>query len=75
MLIPSRVIIRELEKKYPAGCTVELVEMNDLQAPPPGTKGTVVCVDGIGTIHVRWETGSALGVVYGEDECKVVSAS
>lgn len=26
-------------------------------------------VDSMGTIHVAWETGSTLGVVYGEDKC------
>ena len=34
-----------------------------------GSKGTVVAVDDIGTIHVAWECSSSLGVVYGEDLC------
>lgn len=33
----------------------------------PGTRGTVVCVDDIGTIHVNWDNGSGLGPVPGED--------
>lgn len=29
----------------------------------PGTEGTVVHVDDGGTVHVRWDTGSTLGLV------------
>ncbi len=56
-----------LRKMFPAGTGVSLVKMNDDQAPPIGTKGKVMCVDDIGTIHVAWENGSTLGVLYGID--------
>lgn len=36
----------------PAGCRVQLDEMDDVQAPPIGTKGTVTGVDDIGCIMV-----------------------
>ena len=36
----------------------------------PGLKGTVLSVDDIGTIHVAWDNGSSLGVVYGVDVIK-----
>ena len=49
-----------------------LAEMDDTQAPPVGTRGTVIAVDDIGTIHVRWDNGSSLGVVFGEDLCRRV---
>ena len=65
--------LEKLMKKYPEGTRVELISMNDVQAPPKGTLGTVFYVDDIGTIHVRWDNGKSLGVVYGEDECRVVS--
>lgn len=65
--------LEKLRKKYPEGARVELISMNDVQAPPNGTLGTVFYVDDIGTIHVRWDNGPSLGVVYGEDMCKVVS--
>jgi hypothetical protein len=41
--------------------------MDDGQAPPEGTKGTVMYVDDVGTVHVSWENGSSLGAVLGED--------
>ena len=69
----SKARLECLRSQYAPGTRVELVEMNDRQAPPPGTKGTVVCVDDIGTTHVHWDNGSTLGVVYGEDRCRVIA--
>jgi hypothetical protein len=63
----NRKRIEVLKKQYPSGCKLELVSMDDEFAPPAGTKGTVVHVDDIGTIHIAWETGSTLGVVPGVD--------
>ena len=62
--------LERLRKRYPAGCRVQLIEMDDLQAPPAGTKGTVVGVDDIGSIMVDWDNGSGLSVVYGKDRCR-----
>ena len=66
----SKEELKKLQEEYPVGCTVELLEMNDVQAPPIHTKGVVRHVDDIGTIFVNWETGSSLGVAYGEDRCR-----
>lgn len=69
---PDKAIIKRLQKAYPEGSRVKLIEMDDLQAPPPGTMGTVQGVDDIGTVLVAWDSGSGLGVVYGIDRiCKV----
>lgn len=51
-----------LRKMYPKGTRVELHYMDDLQAPPSGTKGTVTWVDDIGQIHVNWDNGSSLAL-------------
>lgn len=72
MLIISKESLKGIRERYVKGTLVELVSMNDIQAPPEGTRGTVMCVDDMGTIHVAWETGSSLGVVFGEDACKIV---
>ncbi len=64
---------RELEtlrQEFPVGARVVLVKMDDKQAPPIGTKGTVRGVDDIGSIMVKWDNGSGLSVAYGEDICK-----
>jgi hypothetical protein len=70
---PSRELVESLRKRYPVGCRVELVRMDDPQAPPVGTNGTVRGVDDIGSIMVAWDNGCGLSVAYGEDTCKVVS--
>ena len=57
---------------YTPGTKVVLVKMDDKQAPPIGTVGEVIHVDDIGTIHVKWENGSTLGVVPGADKIKAV---
>jgi hypothetical protein len=46
--------------------------MDDVQAPPVGTKGTVVGVDDAGSILVCWDNGSSLNVAYGEDLCRKI---
>jgi hypothetical protein len=56
--------------QYPVGCRVELVRMDDAQAPPTGTQGTVYGVDDTGSICVNWDNGSGLNIVYGVDVCR-----
>ena len=65
-----RETIEYLRESFPRGCRVELVQMDDPQAPPIGTLGTVIGIDDLGTIHVNWDNGSGLGVAYGEDSCR-----
>lgn len=61
-----------LKDKYKPGTRIELVQMDDPQAPPVGTKGTVFGVDALGSIMVKWDNGSTLSVIYGVDRCKVI---
>ena len=70
----SKEALQALRERYPAGTRVELVHMDDPfnTKLTPGCRGTVRTVDDIGTIHVRWDCGSGLGVVYGEDVCRKV---
>ena len=59
--------------RFPSREIVELVFMDDIQAPPAGTKGTVRGVDDIGSNMVSWDNGSSLSVAYGEDSCRRIS--
>ena len=70
MRMISKEALRALRERYPAGTRVELVQMDDAQAPPVGTKGTVRGVDDMGSIMVAWDNGSGLNVVYGVDICR-----
>ena len=74
MTFPRKEIVDRIKREYPAGCRVELTHMDDPYTKiPEGTLGTVRVVDDTGTIHVDWDNGSGLGVVYGEDSCKKIS--
>ena len=73
MSFPSRAVVEMLRRQYPKGTRVELLDMDDRQAPPIGTLGTVNGVDDIGSIMVRWDNGSSLSVVYGKDSVRIVS--
>lgn len=63
----SREIIQKLKETYPVGTRVKLIQMEDDQAPPTGTLGTVYGVDAIGSILVKWDNGSMLDVIFKED--------
>lgn len=70
MPFPNKETVDLLRSRYPKGTRVELLRMDDPQAPPVGTKGTVQGVDDAGSIMVAWDNGSGLNVVYGEDLCR-----
>lgn len=72
MNTPAKAVIEALKRKFPNGTIVELLRMDDPQAPPVGTLGRVIAVDAVGTIHVCWDTGSTMGVAYGEDLCRKI---
>jgi len=70
MQFPDRETVAQVRKAYPKGCRVILEQMDDIQAPPIGTKGTVIGVDDTASVMVRWDNGSRLHVVYGVDKCR-----
>lgn len=72
MGFPRREIVEKIKADFPPGTRIVLTHMDDPQAPPKGTKGTVQFVDDTGTIHPNWDGGGSLGIVYGEDSCRKV---
>jgi uncharacterized protein DUF4314 len=58
------------------GQRVELVQIGEDKRdfdPPPGTKGTVRFIDDTGTVHVKWDNGSQLGLIFeAGDRFKVI---
>ena len=57
-----------LKRKYPSGTKIMLDLMGkDPRPVPPGTKGIVLFVDDIGTVHCAFENGRQLGLIPGED--------
>ena len=72
MEFPSRDVVNMLRVKYPKGTRVVLLEMDDPQAPPIGTKGTVRHVDDAAGIGVNWDNGSTLSAIYGVDRIRKI---
>lgn len=67
MKILNKKTVENVRRQYPVGSRVELVKMDDPQAPPIGTKGTVRGVDDTGSILVNWDNGGGLNVLFGVD--------
>jgi len=64
-------MLKALRSYYPPGTRVELVRMGDPYTRlKPGDQGTGSFVDDTGTVFVNWDSGSGLGVVFGEDEIR-----
>jgi hypothetical protein len=65
--------LKQLRDTYTPGTRVVLIQMDDPYTKLiPGDRGTVTSVDDIGTIHVKWDRGGSLGVVFGEDSCRKI---
>ncbi len=72
MRFPSKEQLERLRREYSAGTRVKLTAMDDAQAPPVGTQGTVLAVDDLGDLIMRWDNGSGLNLVCGVDGFKKV---
>lgn len=73
MVFPRKEIVEAVRARYPKGTRVELVSMDDPYSKlKPGDRGTVDHVDDTAMVHVSWDCGSGLGVVYGEDEIRIL---
>ena len=71
---PRKAAVEARRARYTKGVRVELVRMNDpYRKMPSGLQGTVDFVDDTGTVFVKWDDGSSLGAVYGEDEIRLLA--
>ena len=60
--------LRALREKYPPGSRITLKHMNDPYHPvAPCMTGTLTNIDDAGTVHVTWDNGRTLGLIFGED--------
>jgi len=73
MMFPSREIVEIVKSQYPKGTKVRLISMNDpYHRLKAGDEGIVSGVDDMATIHVHWDSGLCLGVIYGEDYVEAI---
>lgn len=64
----DKTILENLSKTYSKDTRIELIEMGEDPNPiPPNTRGSVICVDDLGQVHVRFDNGRTLAVIPGED--------
>ena len=68
----EKLSVAMIKARYLPGMQIRLIEMDDKQAPPAGTLGTVTCVDDVGTVHMKWENGSSLGLIPNVDRFQVI---
>lgn len=62
----------EFTKDIPVGSRVRLMHTSDPYTHlKPGAEGTVSLIDGFGTVHVKWDNGGSLGLIWGEDRWTV----
>ncbi len=71
----SEKALNSLRERFPTGCRVELLQMEDEYAPPRGTIGTVTGIDSTGSLLVDWDNGSGLNVLYGIDRVRKIADS
>ena len=65
---------KRLRETYKPGMRIELNHMcSDPQPIPDGSRGTVVAVDDIGSIMMKWDNGRSLSLIYGEDSFRILS--
>ena len=63
-----RTNVEHLRELYPSGTRVKLTSnLNDPQPIEAGTCGTVLCVDGIGQLIMKWDNGRSLALIPGVD--------
>lgn len=72
MKLPNRETVASIRRRYPIGTRIELVRMDDAQAPPAGTRGTVTGVDDTASLLIKWDNGSTLNVIYDIDVARIV---
>ena len=65
--------IRIIKSMYQKGMRVKLREMKDSYTNlKEGDEGTIEFVDDLGTIFVKWDNGSGLGLIIGEDSFEIM---
>ena len=72
----SKAALEARRVRYKKGCRVELVSMEDPYAKlMPGEQGTVIAVDDIGSVHIKWDSGSNVAALHNEDVIKLVGGN
>jgi hypothetical protein len=60
------------DPKAKIGMRVRIIKMEDEYGVDEGMEGTILTIDDLGTLHVRWDDGSQLGVIPGMDKYELL---
>ena len=69
---PTRQEVERIRSRYQAGMRIELLRMDDVQAPPAGTRGTIITVDDVGDLIVAWDNGCGLKLIPSVDAFRII---
>lgn len=73
MFVMTETELNRIKNNYPHGTRIELIFMDDQYSNlTTGDKGTVDYVDDAGQIHMKWDNGSSLALILGEDMFKKI---
>ncbi len=61
-----------LRQRYPEGTRICLDHMEDICPVESGTKGTIIGVDDIGSVMVKWDNGRILNLLPDSDKFHMV---
>ena len=62
------------KEQYPPGTRVLLLHMGEDPRPvEDNVRGTVQCVDDMGTVHCAFDNGRTLGLIPGEDSFRMLT--
>lgn len=68
------MLAERYKEQYKPGTRILLLHMgSDPRPVPDNSKGTVIAVDDIGTIHCRFDCGRSLGVIPDEDSFRALT--
>lgn len=59
---PTEEELERLKSAYPIGTRLKLIHMADPYPVPAGTEGSVVHIDDMGQIQMKWDNGSTLAI-------------
>ena len=71
--VPCKNELKMLRQLFAIGARVRLIKMHDSYSSlPSGEEGTVIAVDDIGSVHVRWDCGFCLAAVWQVDAIELI---
>lgn len=69
----SKQQIADIKERYTLGTRLELTQDMVGENIRAGTRGTIVGVDNIGSIMMRWDSGRSLSVIPGVDSFSTIT--